>query len=77
LDKEKAMSTKCKGDNCNAINGYGHSTECELEHDLNMTLNTAGNRNPEARYAGYKGKPCTYQGDEAKAWQEGRAAREQ
>lgn len=67
---------KCKGVNCEAIGGVGHSEECELEHDLNMTLNTAGNRNPEARYAGYKGNPYQCKNDdEAEAYQQGQDAR--
>ncbi len=67
------MTNKCKGKNCTAVNGVNHSKECELEHDLN----TAGNRNPAARYAGYKNHPlhdkATF--DEVKAWEEGLAAR--
>ena len=27
------MKTKCKGTNCNAIDGVGHSAECIKEHD--------------------------------------------
>ncbi len=70
------MNTKCKGKNCIAIDGVNHSKECELEHDLNMTINTAGNRNPEARYAGYKDTPyhCNND-DEAEAYKQGQNAR--
>lgn len=43
-----------------------------------VDLDTPGNRNPEARYAGYSGRPlgqfCS--DDERRAWTEGAAARE-
>lgn len=32
LDPE---ATSCAGINCEAVNGYGHSKECELEHEGN------------------------------------------
>jgi len=68
---------KCAGKNCNAINGYGHSQECIREHDENTDpYNTPGNRNPEARYAGYKNIPLKSNAteDEKLAWDEGRKA---
>ena len=73
-----AKEPVCKGVNCSAVRGVGHSTECESEHDsAALTLNTAGNRNPEARYAGYKGQPAlpAYTEDQLAAWQEGASAR--
>ena len=73
-----AKEPVCKGVNCSAVRGVGHSTECEFEHDsAASTLNTAGNRNPEARYAGYKGQPAlpAYTEDQLAAWQEGASAR--
>ncbi len=74
----QAAEPVCKGVNCSAVRGVGHSTECESEHDsAASTLNTAGNRNPEARYAGYKGQPAlpAYTEDQLAAWQEGASAR--
>jgi hypothetical protein len=34
-DKKEAVryEVRCKGDNCSAINGVGHSAECEAEHN--------------------------------------------
>lgn len=69
------QSRKCAGTNCNAIDGVGHSKECQLEHDIASGHN-AGNRNPEYRYKGYKNEPlpksATY--DQRNAWNEGRSA---
>ena len=41
------------------------------------TTDTAGNRNPDARYAGYRGEPALerYTADELAAWEEGQRAR--
>lgn len=33
LESLFSFDTVCKGKNCNAINGIGHSTECVEEHD--------------------------------------------
>jgi hypothetical protein len=74
----EAAAPACKGTNCSAVRGVGHSQECEAEHDMaTSALDTAGNRNPEARYAGYKGQPAlpAYTADQLAAWQEGTAAR--
>jgi len=75
----------CKGKNCDSINGKNHSKECVKEHndtilntDGNGTLNTAGNRNPEFRYAGYKGHHLDSNAneDQIAAYEQGVAARE-
>lgn len=69
---------KCNGDGCSAVDGVGHSAACVQEHERNVAgLNSPGNRNPEARYHGYCGDPCScrYSADELAAWNEGRAAR--
>jgi hypothetical protein len=74
----EAQAPACKGTNCSAVRGVGYSQECEAEHDrATSALDTAGNRNPEARYAGYKGQPASpaYTADQLAAWQEGTAAR--
>ena len=77
---EKNNSMKCKGKNCTANNGIGHSAECQRNHDeayLHTSIDTPGNRNPEARYSGYKGKSLheNATSDELLAWEEGRNAR--
>lgn len=71
------MTDKCKGKNCNAVNGVNHSEECLLDHEFNTgPLNTAGNRNPEARYAGYKDAPYHCKNDdESEAYKQGQDAR--
>lgn len=33
---------KCRGENCNAVNGVGHSSACIAEHE-DVCLGTAGN----------------------------------
>ena len=69
---------KCKGANCEAVGGVGHSQECEKQHTAiyNMGLNTAGNRNPEARYAGYQDTPYHCKNnDEEEAYKQGQDAR--
>lgn len=68
----------CKGRNCAAVDGRGHSAECISDHDRTTSeLNTSGNRHPAARYAGYSGAPCPtgFTEDELAAWREGAAAR--
>ena len=71
------MNIKCKGKNCNAINGRMHSRECRNEHDAVVHYG-AGNRNPYARYLGYKGikLPERHSRDEYFAYIEGKKARE-
>lgn len=66
------MNIKCNGIGCSAINGENHSVECGIEHDLTVSKD-AGNRNPEARYAGYKKLPLRKNAtnDERSAWAEG------
>jgi len=70
---------KCKGKNCISVNGEEHSLECRAEHEAchSDTLDTAGNRNPEFRYAGYKGHPLliTANADQIEAYEEGVNAR--
>ena len=68
----------CKGRNCAAVDGYGHSNECASDHERAASgLDTAGNRNPVARYDGYRGAPCNpaYTKDQRAAWLEGCEAR--
>ena len=68
----------CKGRNCAAVDGYGHSDECASDHERAASgLDTAGNRNPVARYDGYRGAPCNpaYTKDQRAAWLEGYEAR--
>lgn len=62
----------CKGTNCKAVAGIGHSPGCEAEHDATVYAG-AGNRWPEDRYAGYKGQPCRdgATNDQRAAWNEG------
>lgn len=69
--------TPCKGTNCGITRtDQNHSPECYAEHEAACKvdpLDTAGNRHPEYRYAGYKGQPlkpgCT--ADQAAAYREG------
>lgn len=67
---------KCKGENCSAEAGIGHSSECLSEHEKTISIG-AGNRNPVARYRGYKGEPLDTKAtlDEIAAWHEGDRAR--
>ena len=68
----------CKGRNCAAVDGDGHSDECASDHERAASgLDTAGNRNPVARYDGYRGAPCNpaYTKDQRAAWLEGYEAR--
>lgn len=72
---------KCKGENCNAIDGVNHSLECLAEHEKTISygaLDTPGNRHPECRYRGYKGEPLGMGAtkDEVDAWNEGKYAHE-
>lgn len=73
-------SQTCKGKNCSAKNGVGHSDACHKEHDKNTSsvLDTAGNRNPAHRYAGYKGHrlPDYSTKDQIEAYHQGVNARE-
>jgi len=68
---------KCTGIGCSAVNGYGHSIECQVAHSI-LIFENAGNRNPEARYAGYKCRPLheNATNDQREAWAEGFKARE-
>ena len=68
---------KCNGIGCSAINGNGHSIDCEVGHST-LVYYGAGNRNPEARYSGYKQRPLheNASNDERAAWLEGFKARE-
>ena len=72
------MSEKkeCIGKSCNSINGENHSLECQKEHDDTVFFD-AGNRNPEFRYAGYKGHPLKVNatGEQRHAYKVGQAAR--
>ena len=73
-----AATVHCKGRNCAAVDGDGHSDECASDHELAASgLDTAGNRNPVARYDGYRGAPCNpaYTKDQQAAWLEGYEAR--
>ena len=70
----------CKGRDCAAVDGDGHSDECVSDHERAASgLDTAGNRNPVARYDGYRGAPCNpaYTKDQQAAWLEGYEARKQ
>lgn len=70
----------CKGTNCGITRSdQEHSKECLKEHERTVSaglLDTPGNRHPEFRYAGYKGRPvkssCT--DDQHAAYQEGQRA---
>jgi hypothetical protein len=68
---------KCKGKNCEALRGVGHSKECVSEHEKTVHSG-AGNRHPSARYKGYTLEPleANASGDEKHAWEEGYSARE-
>ena len=70
------MDVKCIGTNCTAVDGVGHSVECLAEYNKAVHYG-AGNRNPEARYAGYKNRPLGVDAtdDQKAAWQEGFDAR--
>jgi len=63
---------ECKGKNCEALYGIGHSKECIAEHDNTAHLR-AGERHPNARYRGYT-REALWKGasrDEKFAWEEG------
>ena len=63
---------ECKGKNCEALYGIGHSEECKAEHEK-VDHAGAGNRHPTARYRGYCREPL-WSGatrDEKHAWEEG------
>lgn len=71
---------RCFGKNCGATDGINHSKECIAEHEATISLgllDTPGNRNPDARYRGYKGEPLWAGAteDETKAWVEGQSSR--
>lgn len=71
-----AVPVVCKGPNCSAVDGVGHSVECLDEHDRTTKTNdldTPGNRHPEFRYAGYKGQPlkATANAGQKAAYEEG------
>lgn len=70
---------ECKGKNCKSINGFDHSEDCIKEHDKNTNIDsTAGSRNPQHRYAGYKGHdlPDNSNKDQIDAYNQGVNARE-
>jgi hypothetical protein len=71
---------ECRGKNCKATNGIGHSVECISENEeahYYDPMDTPGNRNPEFRYDGYKGKFLQYNAtdDQILAYAEGVRAR--
>ena len=68
---------ECKGKNCEALYGIGHSLECEAEHEQASHFG-AGNRHPESRYKGYTLEPLRRGAsvDEKYAWVEGYNSRE-
>jgi hypothetical protein len=68
---------ECKGKNCEALYGVGHSEECGIEHE-NAAHCGAGKRHPTARYRGYTLEPLDGNAnmDEKYAWKEGYFARE-
>ena len=74
--EEKKVGIKCGGENCDAMDGFGHSDECIAQHEEAVATNV-GNMHPEARIAGYKGQPAkqSYSPSEFAAWDEGRKAR--
>ena len=53
--------------------GFGDTPNAAL---YALSLDTPGNRNPESRYAGYKGEPLPSNAteDQKAAWQEGKRA---
>ena len=63
---------ECKGKNCEALYGIGHSKECIAEHEK-AAHSGAGRRHPEARYRGYCREPLWSNAsrDEKFAWEEG------
>jgi len=66
--------SKCKGLNCKAVDGVGHSDECLMDHNLDIHHN-AGNNHPDYRYLGYKNRPHGIATDEQQAaWWSGRKA---
>jgi len=66
--------SKCKGLNCKAVDGVGHSIECMMDHNSTLHPN-AGNNNPEYRYKGYKNESLGKATNEQQAaWWEGRKA---
>jgi hypothetical protein len=67
---------ECKGKNCEALYGVGHSAECITEHE-NAAHSGAGNRHPNARYRGYTLEALwsNASSDEKHAWEEGYMAR--
>uniref|UniRef100_A0A6M3M075 DUF551 domain-containing protein n=1 Tax=viral metagenome TaxID=1070528 RepID=A0A6M3M075_9ZZZZ len=75
---DQPAAVHCKGRNCAAVDGRGHSAECFSDHDRTISgLDTPGNHHPTARYVGYRGEPCNpaFTKDEQAAWREGAAAR--
>jgi len=76
----QAEQPACKGPNCTAVAGVNHSPECQEEHSRLLDaglLDTAGNRHPEYRYAGYSGEALAAEAsaDQAAAYAEGQRAR--
>ena len=68
----------CAGKNCLSVNESDHSEECIIEHNEIVHFG-AGNRHPQARYAGYKGHNEFLNSDNADvraAYQAGVKARE-
>lgn len=85
-DKNKKLSSRpegeavaCKGADCSATDGIGHSQACLAENAVTIDagrLDTPGNRHPEYRYLGYKGQPlCEATKDQELAYLEGVSAR--
>ena len=59
INQPTQNASPCKGKNCGTTDNR-HSQECQDEHEDAYRSNeydTAGNRNPSFRYAGYKGYP--------------------
>lgn len=54
-------TTICKGTNCTAINGVGHSPECKKEHD-DLCFEAA--MNDHILHGGWKCRYCGYNGQD-------------
>lgn len=75
-----SANTQCTGENCSCTDGVSHSSECIAQHEAcysKANLDTAGNRNPDYRYKGYKNERLVghVSQDQRDAWVEGHKAR--